>query len=233
MRKKILISGTSKGLGFGLAQALSDSNEVVGFARSEAAGAGGQMQFRHISGVDVKDKASIEKMQPEMESFDVLVNNVGVAFDGILATQSYESIEELVHINLLSTIFLTKNYLRARLRVRKPGIIINISSIIGVRGYSGLSVYSATKAGMDGFTRSLAREMGPKGFRVNSVLPGYMETDMSKSLNTDQKQQIIRRTPLGRLATVSDVVPVIEFLISDKAAFITGQSIVVDGGITV
>ena len=135
--------------------------------------------------------------------------------------------------NLISTLVLTKRYVRERLRVRKSGIIVNISSIIGIRGYAGLAAYSASKAGMDGMTRSLARELGPKGFRVNSVLPGYMETDMSKSLDSSQRNQIIRRTPLGRLATTVDVVQVVEFLISDRSSFVTGQSIVVDGGITV
>jgi len=231
MKRQILISGTSKGLGLALANHLSKANEVVGFSRGDVAGKKGK--FKHIPGVDVGNVTSLTKLLPDFSKFDVLVNNAAIAYDGILAVQSVESIDAVLRINLQSAIYLAKYYLRARLRVRKPGIIINISSITGVRGYSGLAVYSAAKAGLDGFTRALAREMGPKGFRINSVLPGYMETDMSKSLGADQKSQIIRRTPLGRLATVQDVIPLVEFLISDSAGFITGQSLIVDGGITV
>jgi 3-oxoacyl-[acyl-carrier protein] reductase len=124
-------------------------------------------------------------------------------------------------------------YIRQRLTNKQPGVIVNVSSIIGIRGYAGLAAYSASKGGLDAMTRALAREMGSKGFRVNSVLPGYFESDLSKSLTEKQKQQIENRTPLGRLATYSDIVPVIRFLALDDSSFMTGQSIVVDGGITV
>jgi len=112
------------------------------------------------------------------------------------------------------------------------GCIINISSVVGLRGTAGASVYSATKAALDGLTRSLARELGPRGIRVNAVAPGYLETDMTDALTEEQRVRILRRTPLGRLGTVEDVTGVIRFLMSPEARFMTGQTIVVDGGLT-
>jgi 3-oxoacyl-[acyl-carrier protein] reductase len=110
--------------------------------------------------------------------------------------------------------------------------MVNISSVNAIRGHAGVAVYSATKAGLDGLTRSLARELGPRNIRVNSVAPGYFESDMVKGLTEDQKQRIVRRTPLGRLTSAEDVANAVYFLVSEQAAFITGQILVVDGGIT-
>lgn len=231
---RILITGASRGLGKELAICLSESNSVIGCARTNLTEEELQLiDYSYIGGVDLSNSNTWHNIEKELFDCDVLINNAAIAFDGLLATQGEESIEQVIQTNLISTLKLTKRYIRARLSKHQPGCIINISSIIANRGYAGLSVYAASKAGLDGATRALAREMGPKGFRVNSVLPGYMETDMSASLSEDKKNQIVRRTPLGRLATVDDIVPVIEFLISPGASFITGQSIVIDGGITV
>lgn len=231
---KALISGGSKGIGRAIALRLANNYEVHTFARGEiqeCLGHSNSPLIKHISGVDVRKRESFDQF--DLSQYDCLVNNVGIAYDGILATQSLENIEDLLSVNLTSIIYLTKLYIRSRLPKRCGGNIVNISSIVGIRGYSGLSTYSATKAALDGFTRSLAREVGSKKFRINSVLPGYVETDLSKDLSESQKQQIIRRTPLGRLATTEDIAGTIEFLLSDNAKFITGQSIVVDGGITI
>lgn len=227
---KILVTGTSRGLGKSIAEFLSNKGHtVVGCARGEI----DHSTFQHISGIDFLTPDSFTRLDEELTSSDVLINNAAVAFDGLLATQGEQSIHDLIQVNLTSTLLLTKRYVRQRLKHKLPGIILNISSIISVRGYAGLAVYAASKAGIDGMTRALARELGGKKFRVNSILPGYMETDMSKALDTKQKDKIIHRTPLARLATMEDITPVVEFLISDASRFITGQSLVVDGGITV
>jgi 3-oxoacyl-[acyl-carrier protein] reductase len=159
-----------------------------------------------------------------------LINNAAIAADGVITLMPHPTINNLLKTNLEAVLYLTQICVNQML-LQKSSVIINISSIIGNRGYSGLSVYSATKAGLDGITRSLARELGPKNIRVNSVAPGYLETEMSKGLSMLQRDQIIRRTPLGRLGTLEDITGLIRFLLSDEAQFINGQVITVDGGL--
>jgi 3-oxoacyl-[acyl-carrier protein] reductase len=159
--------------------------------------------------------------------------NHGIAFDGLLATQDPANISQVISSNLTSSLMLAKEYIRARLKIRTSGNIVFITSIIASRGYSGLASYSASKAGLEGAARSLARELGPKGFRVNCVAPGYFDSELSSSLDENKRNQIVRRTPLGRLAELSDITPAIEFLISEDASFITGNVITIDGGISV
>lgn len=161
-----------------------------------------------------------------------LVNNAGIAVEGILATFPNVDSQRIIEVNLLGALRLSRLALQALLARQGPGRIVNISSIIGSRGYTGLAAYSASKAGLDGLTRALAREVGRRQITVNSVAPGYLETDLSAKLSPDQRRQIVRRTPLGRLGTTADVVPSVRFLLSDEARFITGQTLILDGGIT-
>ena len=161
-----------------------------------------------------------------------LVNNAGIAQAGILASFPNVESEKILKINLLGAIQMARAVSQHLLMRPGGGRIINISSIIGTRGYNGLAAYSASKAGMDGLTRALARELGRRQITVNSVGPGYVKTEMSSTLNTAQLAQIVGRTPLGRLASAEDVLGVVRFLLSDAAAMITGQTILVDGGIS-
>ena len=136
-------------------------------------------------------------------------------------------------MNLLGSLYCARAALRYMLNRESGGRIINISSIIGSRGYTGLAAYSASKAGLDGLTRSLAREVGRRQITVNSIAAGYMKTAMSAGLSSQQLDQIARRTPLGRLAETADIVPLVLFLLGDGATMITGQTITVDGGVSV
>lgn len=161
-----------------------------------------------------------------------LVNNAGVAVDGVLATFPTNRLQEVLEVDLLGSLQMSRLALRVFLRPRNPGRIVSISSIVGSRGYAGLAVYSAAKAGMDGMTRSLAREVGRLGVTVNSVAPGYLSTGMSSELSQGQLTQIVRRTPMGRLGAFEDILPLVRFLLSDGARFITGQTIIADGGLS-
>jgi 3-oxoacyl-[acyl-carrier protein] reductase len=185
---------------------------------------------------DVADSASLARfVSAAEERFGVpygLVNCAGIAFDGMLATMPEEKIDGLLTVNLGGTLKLTRLIIRSMLRSNQPGVIVNISSIIGQRGYSGLAAYAATKGGQDAITRALARELGKRKIRVNSVAPGYLDTEMSRGLTEAQKLQVLRRTPLKRLGLPTDVVGPVLFLLSDDAAFITGQVLRVDGGIS-
>jgi len=160
-----------------------------------------------------------------------LVNNAAVAHDGVLATLHERDIAELIKVNIEAPILLTKYILRAML-LNQGGRIVNVSSIIASTGFNGLSVYAASKAALAGFTRSLAREVGKVKITVNTVAPGYMETDMTVALQGDKLGTIRRRSPLGRLVGVTDVANTVSFLLSMEAANITGSTITVDAGST-
>ncbi len=236
----VLISGGSRGLGASLVDGLLHAGyRVSTFSRSatpltEQWGTSNDFYFRTLDVTDlvalrefVAD--SIEKLGPIYG----LINCAGMAVDGVLATMPPQQIDRVIEVNLAGTLHLTNLVVR-RMLVQKErgGSIINISSIIGLRGYSGLSAYAATKGGMDAMPRALARELGDRQLRVNSIAPGYVDTEMTHGLDDRQRDQIVRRTPLGRLGTPADIVGPVLFLLSDESAFITGQVLVVDGGTT-
>jgi len=239
----VMVSGGSRGLGAGIVDGLLRRGDyVVTFSRSKTplierweSDSVCSDRFR-FDAVDIRDDGAMESLvrsvKRQFSRIDGLVNNAGIARDGVLALAAMDDIDQMLDINLRAAIVLAKQVSRVML-AQQSGSIINISSIIAERGFSGLASYAATKAGMLGMTRALARELGPKNIRVNAVAPGYLETEMSSGLDDGQKSQIIRRTPLGRLGTVEDVESVVDFLLSPASRFITGQTITVDGGATV
>jgi 3-oxoacyl-[acyl-carrier protein] reductase len=236
----VIISGGSRGLGATLASSCLKAGYCVAtYSRSEtpaleAMTKGGEERFFWQS-VDAADADAVNRFVREtMARFgrvDGAVNNAGTGLDGVLATMRPADIRRMVDLNLCGAIYLTQSVSKAMLR-QKCGSIVNISSVNAVRGHSGVAAYSATKAGLDGMTRALARELGSRNIRVNSVAPGYFESDMVAQLDDAAKARIVRRTPLGRLGTTEDIAEVVMFLLSDRARFITGQTVVVDGGIT-
>jgi 3-oxoacyl-[acyl-carrier protein] reductase len=173
----------------------------------------------------------VRELRSELGAMYGLVNNAGLGTTGLLATMPNAQIEHLVRLNTLSPLIFTKYVLRSMM-AQGVGRIVNIASIVASTGYNGLSVYGATKASIVGFTRSLAREVGSLGITVNAVAPGFVDTDMTRALDRRQRDQIIRRSALRRLAGVDDVAGTVEFLLGENAKNITGTVLTVDAGST-
>ena len=238
----VVVSGGSRGLGAELVKGFLDRGyRVATMSRSrtrfieQMETKPGRSKAFLWAAADGQDAGTlrhfVKAVVDRFGRIDVLVNNAGIAREGILATAPVQDISDTVDINLTAAIFLSQACSRVMLR-QASGCIVNVSSVNAIRGHSGVSVYSATKAALDGLTRSLARELGPRNIRVNSVAPGYFESRMVEGLSQSDRERIARRTPLGRLARVEDIANAVHFLASDQAAFITGQTLAVDGGLT-
>jgi 3-oxoacyl-[acyl-carrier protein] reductase len=240
----VIITGGSRGLGLGIARKLAAADySVIAIARSESeplSAAIGEIQREgrgalHFVPFDLSDlsgiPALIKAIRKDFGPIYGLVNNAGLGTSGILSTMSDAEIERLTRINVLSPIIMTKYVVRAMME-KQGGRIVNIASVVAFTGYSGLSAYSATKASLVGFTRSLAREVGPLGITVNAVAPGFIATEMTHELSERQRDQLMRRSALRRLAEVEDVANAVEFLIDEKAKNITGTLVTVDAGST-
>ena len=241
-RKVALISGGSRGLGQALAADLLEAGYVVAtFSRSaspfieKAQANDPARETFYWQPVDAADFAALEQFARAVTGrfgrVDVLVNNAAVGLDGILTLTPELDIHRAIAVNLESVLLLTQTCLKSMID-RRSGCVLNISSVSALRGQAGVSVYSATKAALEGFTRSLAREVGPAGVRVRSLAPGYFASEMTGGLSEQQCEKIVRATPLGRLGTLAEVVEAVRFLISPQAGFITGQTLAVDGGLT-
>ena len=240
--KLVLVTGGTRGLGLAITSHLAETGQyqVVATGRSLSKGIrkliGGEHKERVIfRELDLNDLSSIHEfvvgLTKELGPLYGLVNNAAVGHDGILATMHERQIDELLRVNLHAPVLLSKYASRSMLTQLK-GRIIQVSSIIAETGFKGLAVYGATKAGLVGLTRSLSRELGQGGITVNTVLPGYMETDMTAGLDEDKLVSIRRRSPSGKLAEVGDVAAAIGFLLSEEAASITGTTLTIDAGST-
>jgi 3-oxoacyl-[acyl-carrier protein] reductase len=236
----VIVTGGSRGLGLGIAKALCVAGyRVIAVARRQTEAleaaigeAPDRLCFRPFDLADIAGIPNfVSGLRREYESIYGLVNNAGLGTSGVLATMPDSEIERLVVLNTLSVIVFTKYVVRSMM-AHRAGRIVNIASIVGSTGYSGLSAYSATKASLIGFTRSLAREVGGLGITVNAVAPGFIDTEMTHSLNPGQRAHIARRSALHRLADIDDVANAAEFLISEKADNITGTVLTVDAGNT-
>jgi 3-oxoacyl-[acyl-carrier protein] reductase len=241
--RNVIVTGGSRGLGFGTAVKLRDAGyRVVVVARRESeeiAATSGRPTPLHFWPCDLGELDAIpdlvKAIRKEVGPIYGLVNNAGIGTSGVLATMRATDIVQTVRLNTVSPMVLTKHVIRSMMTdgaIDRGGRIVNISSIVSATGFSGLSVYGATKAALVGFTKSLAREVGPLGITVNAVAPGFVDTRMTDGLEGAQRAQIVRRSPLSRLAGIEDVAEAVAFLMGDAARNITGTVLTVDAGST-
>src|SRR3989441_8137271 len=242
--RNVIVTGGSRGLGLGIARTLIRTGyRVVTIARKETDHLKAAIdEAEHLNPGSLRfvsfDLAAIAEipelvrtLRRDLGPIYGLVNNAAAGFDGALPLMHNSQIEQLIRLNMVSPIILTKYVVRSMM-ADGGGRIVNVASIIGFTGYSGLSVYGATKASMIGFTRSLAREVGRMGVTVNSIAPGFLDTEMTQGLDDEQRQQITRRSALRRLPDIDDVARAVAFRVGDGATSITGTVLTVDAGTT-
>jgi 3-oxoacyl-[acyl-carrier protein] reductase len=242
--RNVLVTGGSRGLGLGIARRLAASGyRVLAASRkiSDPLAAAikdadrarpGSLHFVPCDLAEVEKIPDLVKtLRQEHGPIYGLVNNAAMSFDGSLALMRNSQIEQLLRVNTLSPILLTKYVVRAMM-AEGGGRVVNIASIMGFTGYSGLSVYGATKASLIGFTRSLAREVGRMGVNVNAVAPGFMDTEMTKGMTETQRRQVAKRNALRRFPEIEDVANAVEYLLGDGGRNISGTVLTIDAGAT-
>jgi 3-oxoacyl-[acyl-carrier protein] reductase len=239
----VLVTGSTRGIGRAIAQAFAEEGAVVMIVGRNAESTEAVRQEITQKGLtaesfcgDVTNLQNVQeivtKILDKYKRVDILVNNAGITKDNLLLRMSESDWDDVVSVNLRGTFNCTKVVAKAMFKAKK-GRIINISSVIGITGNIGQANYAATKAGIIGFTRSVAREMASRGITVNAVAPGYIQTDMTDQLNDKAREEILKQIPVGTLGTAKDVAGICLFLASQDANYITGQTIIVDGGMAI
>ena len=231
--KRALVTGASKGIGKAIARelAVAGAAVVVGYrsGAEEAAELAAEIGGRAVQ-ADVSRPEEAARLIEEAGDLDILVNNAGLTRDGVLARMSDDDWRTVLETNLSSVFYTCRAVCRPMMR-RRAGAIVNVASIVGLRGNWGQTNYAASKAGIVGFTKSLARELGSRGVRANVVAPGYIRTRLTEVLPEEATAAMLGNTPLGRLGEPEDVAGAVRFLCSDEASFITGAVLLVDGGL--
>lgn len=227
--KKVIVTGGNRGIGKGIVLSLLDQGYLVLATSRDSKKFDMSHQNLEVANLDVCDQASIDNFQKIVNDFDpdILINNAGITKDNLFLRMTEDDWAEVIDTNLNSVFRMTKLVVRGMLK-KKWGRIINISSISGSMGNPGQTNYSASKAGVEAFSRSLAKELGSRNITVNSVAPGFIQTDMTQGLIDEE---ITKKIPLQRVGSVEDVASLINFLVSEESNYITGQTLVVDGGL--
>ncbi|MEX2482142.1 MAG: 3-oxoacyl-ACP reductase FabG [Gammaproteobacteria bacterium] len=239
-KRLAIVTGASRGIGLAIARALADDGfDIIGTATGTtglsaiqgALGDSGALRAAHR--LDVTDRASIDDFFGALEHDQlvplVLVNNAGLTRDNLMLRMKDEEWETVINANLNAVFALTRRVLRGMVKARY-GRIISITSVVGASGNAGQANYAAAKAGVVGFTKSLAQEIANRGITVNAVAPGFIDTDMTAKLSDDQKAAVLARVPMGRMGSAEEIAAVVAFLASDRAAYVTGETIHVNGG---
>ena len=231
--KNALVTGGSRGIGRAIAEELAAAGATVVVGYRSGADAAEEVA-KAIGGkavqADISNPEEATRLVEEAGDLHVLVNNAGLTRDGLIARMPDEDWREVIDTNLGGAFHTCRAAARGMMK-RRTGSIVNVSSIVGVRGNPGQTNYSAAKAGLIGFTKSLARELGSRGVRANVVAPGYVSTRLTDVLPDELKEAMLANTPLGRLGDPEDIAGAVRFLASDAAAFITGEVLLVDGGL--
>lgn len=238
--KLVLVTGASRGIGKAIALTLGGAGAtIIGTATTESGADNISKIFadNKVSGRGIKLNVTdneqitslIKSVNEDFGSIDILINNAGITRDNILLRMKEDEWEDIINTNLSSLYKMSKSVLRGMIK-KRSGRIISITSVVGAMGNAGQSNYAAAKAGMIGFTKSLAREVGVRGITVNAVAPGFIETDMTSNLPDEQKEALASQIPMGRLGTPDEVANAVLFLAGDSGSYITGQTLHVNGG---
>ena len=238
--KVVLVTGASRGIGMAIATELSDKGAIVIGTATSVEGASNISKTLSLQGrkgegmvLDVNNNESIASLikviNDKYGEIQILVNNAGITKDNLLVRMKDEEWDSVLSTNLTSIYKLSKSVLRSMMK-RRYGKIINISSVVGHMGNAGQTNYVASKAGITGFTKSLAQEVGNRGITVNCIAPGFIDTDMTKALTVEQKEKLLSHIPLSRLGKSSDIAKAVVFLASDDADYITGETLHINGG---